>query len=130
MSTKYFVSKRALHCTGKLRRTRDSLIYSGRKGSAVRYRKPDMPPDGVIGRRTKTEVSLPGYAIGEAYIVTTTTFWTAAIWRHERHPREQQFSSDPHRRATERPSAAEHARCTPKCAQGEPDKISAWRCVV
>jgi hypothetical protein len=23
----------------------DSLVYAGRKGSAVRYRKPDMPPD-------------------------------------------------------------------------------------
>jgi hypothetical protein len=79
MSTKYFVSKRALHCTGKLGGTRDPLIYAGRKGSAARYRKPDMPPDGVIGRRTKTEVSLPGYAIAEAYIVTTMTFWTAAI---------------------------------------------------
>jgi hypothetical protein len=61
--------------------------------------------------------------------VPTPTFWKLHVapkvpFAQRRH------SCRIHRRTTSVPQAAEDARCAPKCAKGEPDKISTWRCTV
>jgi hypothetical protein len=112
---------------------RDSLIYAGRKGSAVRYRKPDMPPDTLSWAEERRQGFHSPATRWRGGRVLIPTLWSAAIWRHEPPARaEVAILAGSTSASDRRPTAAEDAsaRCAPKCATGEPDKISAWRCSV